>query len=155
MYQHLANYISDYLNMEPEHNYACEVPPTANHIAQAIKNYESVHDKTVTVTNCQTDETVETDETDETECVGQPRCLGATFFCDSCETNYPEVAVDYVTATKEATTNPPETAWVCRNCQAYWSQGETRHVHGSSVTYDGWAMHVHLQTINGTIEAVA
>jgi hypothetical protein len=129
--------------MEPEHNYACEVPPTANHIAQAIKNYESVHDKTVTVTN-QTDETDETDETG-----------GATFFCDSCETNCPEVAVDYVTATKEATTNPPETAWVCRNCQAYWSQGETRHVHGSSVTYDGWAMHVHLQTINGTIEAVA
>ena len=66
MLKHLANYISDYLNMEPEHNYACEVPPTANHIAQAIKNYESVHDKTVTVTNCQTDETVETDETDET-----------------------------------------------------------------------------------------
>jgi len=63
MYQHLANYISDYLNMEPEHNYACEVPPTANHIAQAIKNYESVHDKTVTVTNCETDETIETDET--------------------------------------------------------------------------------------------
>ena len=132
MYQHsqgewqqVANYISDYLN-----------------------NGGYGHDKTVTVTNCQTDETVETDET-----------VGATIYCDSCETRYPEVAVDYVTATNgdEIVTHErtEETAWVCRNCQAYWSQGETRHVHGSSVTYDGWAMHAHLQTINGTIEAVA
>jgi len=135
MYQHLANYISDYLNPEAGHY----VEPTARTITEALEAYESVHDKTVTVTNC------ETDETDET--------VGATFFCDSCETNYPEVAVDYVTATNgdEIVTHKrtEETAWVCRNCQAVYSQGETRHVHGSSVTYDGWAMHGHLQTING------
>jgi len=138
MLKHLANYISDYNGGQL--GTARHTDTQARIITEALEAYESAHGKTVTVTN-------QTDETDETG--------GATFFCDSCETRYPEVAVDYVTATKEATTNPPETAWVCRNCQAYWSQGETRHVHGSSVTYDGWAMHVHLQTINGTIEAVA
>ena len=150
MYQHLANYISDYNGGQL--GTARHTDTQARIITEALEAYESVHDKTVTVTN-QTDETDETDETG-----------GATFFCDSCETNCPEVAVDYVTATNgdEIVTHErvvmlstEETAWVCRNCQAYWSQGETRHVHGSSVTYDGWAMHVHLQTINGTIEAVA